>query len=60
MLDIHKGNKYTTFVITLWCELMPEEITKDPSEDFSEEDLEDRVERDLENFKSAVSQYFSE
>jgi len=39
---------------------MPEEITKDPSEDFSEEDLEDRVERDLKNFKNAVSQYFSE
>ena len=40
---------------------MPETIKKDEeAEDFSMKDLEDRAERNLESFKNAVDQYFSE
>ncbi len=39
---------------------MPEALGKDESKGFSMKDVEDRVERDFENFKKAVNQYFSE
>lgn len=39
---------------------MPEEMAKDPAEDFSMEDIEERFKRDLENFKENVDRAFSE
>ena len=39
---------------------MPQEVSKDPAEDFSLEDLEERFERDLKRFKENVDRAFSE
>lgn len=39
---------------------MPEETVKNPSEEFTVEDVERTFERDLEKFKRKVDQLFSE
>ena len=39
---------------------MPEEVVKDPSEDFSAEDVESTFKRDLENFKKKIDRLVSE
>ena len=39
---------------------MPEEVVKDPSEDFSAEDVENTFKRDLENFKKKIDRLVSE
>lgn len=39
---------------------MPEEVSKDPADGLTLEDIEDRFERDLERFKKNVERAFSE
>ena len=57
-------NRFVSLVtdlnIGLYCSSMPQEVSKDPTEDFSTEDLEERLERDLEKFKENVDRAFSE